>query len=63
MEDVPVPSFIYVWYWYLDMRGHSVLTCQEIESWGRLMKRELCVWEVELIRSLDRMYWKVMAHE
>lgn len=49
----------YVWEWYLEVRGSEPLTYTELRNWSLLTKKVLLGWEAELIRSLDRIFWKV----
>jgi hypothetical protein len=47
----------YIWGWYLDMRSGEVLTFTEIKNWSELTQQKLLAWEVDLIRTIDRVYW------
>lgn len=37
-----------------------MLTFTEIENWGKLTHQTLLAWEVDLVRTLDRLYWREM---
>ncbi len=52
----------YLWSWYLEVRTNAPLTYAEIAHWNRLTRKRVKPWEVELIRSIDRINWRV-AHE
>ncbi|AIM40609.2 hypothetical protein [Vibrio phage VpKK5] len=43
------------------MLSSGPITYQEMQAWSNMMNRSLLVWEVELLRSLDRMYWRIMS--
>lgn len=63
-EAPPPPEGItYLWEWYLEMRTGEPLTFSEIRNWSDLTKQELKAWEVDVIRTLDRLYWRVMTSE
>lgn len=48
-----------MWAWYLEVRANGALTYQEVESWQRLTKKHLHVWEVDVLMQIDSIYWKV----
>lgn len=47
----------YIWEWYLDLRTGESLTFTEISNWARLMRISVLSWEVDLLKTLDRVYW------
>lgn len=51
----------YIWEWYLEIRTGDPLTFTEIKSWAELTHQPLLVWEVDLLRTLDRIYWRMMS--
>jgi hypothetical protein len=51
-----------VWQWYREMWSGESLTFAEISAWSTVAGVKLLGWEVDLIRSLDRAYWRV-AHD
>jgi hypothetical protein len=42
------------------MRTSEPLTFTEMYHWAKLTKNELLAWEVDLLRSVDRVYWRVI---
>jgi hypothetical protein len=64
LEDQPeLPEELqYLWEWFLELRsGEGMLTFTEIRSWSELTKQPLLAWEVDLLRALDRIYWRVFS--
>ena len=61
MPDLP-PELAYIWQWYCELCSANPLTFSEMAAWAALAGVELLSWEAELLRSLDRIFWKVM-HE
>lgn len=51
----------YIWDWYLEMRSGEPLTFTEIKSWAELTQQTLLAWEVDLVRMLDKLYWRVIS--
>ena len=49
----------YIYNWYLEMRSADHLSYNEIECWGRLTSQTLLAWEVDLVRTMDRLYWSM----
>lgn len=49
----------YVWEWYREVCGYHPLTYTELHHWSEITGKRLLGWEAELIRSLDRIFWKV----
>ena len=37
-----------------------MLTFTEIANWSKLTQQNLLAWEVDLLRTLDRLYWSVI---
>jgi hypothetical protein len=54
-------EFRYIWDWYLEMRSGDPLTFTEIKSWSELTHQTLLAWEVDLVRTLDRLYWRTIS--
>ena len=54
LADIPVPptELLYLWRW-LDHLAHP-LNFAELESWARLQRRELALWEIDAMTRLDR---------
>lgn len=56
----PIPDELaYVWEWYREVCGHEPITWSELNSWSQMTGKRLLGWEAELIRSIDRIFWKV----
>jgi hypothetical protein len=52
----------YLWEWYLELRNvEGALTFTEIRNWTELTKQPLLAWEVDLLRAIDRIYWRVIS--
>jgi len=49
----------YLWEWFREVFTGRELTYGEMESWSRMTGKRLRGWEAELIKSLDRIFWKV----
>jgi hypothetical protein len=52
-------SLAYIWLWFCEMFNGEHLPYTEIQAWSNLTKRSLSAFEVDLLRSLERSYWKV----
>ncbi|WP_163836874.1 phage tail assembly chaperone [Spartinivicinus ruber] len=50
----------YIFHWWLEVRSSETLTFTELYHWSELTKKNLRAWEVDLIRSLDRIYWNII---
>lgn len=50
----------YLWEWFWELRSNQILTFTEIHFWSQLTQKRLRGWEVELLRTLDRIYWNVL---
>ncbi|MGI0119685.1 phage tail assembly chaperone [Zooshikella sp. RANM57] len=50
----------YILQWWLEVRGSEPLTFTELQNWSQLTHKNLRAWEVDLIRSLDRIYWNTI---
>lgn len=50
----------YIWEWYLEMRSGELLNFTEIKSWSELTNQQLLSWEVDILRTLDRIFWKII---
>ena len=49
----------YVWEWYREVFTGQPLTFSELHHWSALTGKRLLGWEAELIKSIDRIFWKV----
>jgi len=52
----------YIWAWFLELRTAEPLAYSEIASWAALTRTNVLPWEVRLLRSLDRLFQRVL-HE
>ncbi|WP_440056195.1 phage tail assembly chaperone [Pseudoalteromonas sp. T1lg65] len=60
-EQVALPDELaYLWQWYLELKSDKPLNFTEIHHWSSLTRKHLRSWEVDLLRSIDRIYWSVM---
>lgn len=61
LEDAPeLPQELeYVWEWFREVFTGQPLTFSELHHWSSLTGKSLAGWEAELIKSLDRIFWKV----
>lgn len=51
----------YIVDWYLEVKTHEALTYTELASWSAITQVGLLPWEVDVIKTLDRIYWRVMT--
>lgn len=59
MEHGECPeSFIYLWQWYIEVKGSEKLTYTELKNWSELTCVNVEPFEVEILKTLDRIYWK-----
>ncbi|UTC27974.1 hypothetical protein [Stenotrophomonas phage A1432] len=49
----------YVWEWFREVFAGTPLTFQEMQAWSNMTGKRLLGWEADLIKSLDRIFWKV----
>ena len=49
----------YLWERFREVFAGEPLTYTELQSWARMTGKRLLGWEAELIKSLDRIFWKV----
>lgn len=49
----------YVWEWFREVFAGEPLTYAELQAWSNMTGKRLNGWEAELIKSLDRIFWKV----
>ncbi|ALH23698.1 hypothetical protein PaMx11_24 [Pseudomonas phage PaMx11] len=49
----------YVWEWYREVFSGQPLTFSELHHWSVMTGKRLLGWEAELIKSIDRIFWKV----
>lgn len=55
-------GLFYVWGWFCEMFTGEKLTFSEIQAWSNLTRRALSVYEVDLIKSIERVYWELKAN-
>jgi hypothetical protein len=56
----PLPEELrYVWEWFREVFAGEPLTYAELQAWSNMTGKRLKGWEAELIKSLDRIFWKV----
>lgn len=53
-------ELFYIWKWHCEMGNPQQVSNIELKAWSDLMKIELEVWEVEVLRSLDKIYWGIV---
>lgn len=57
-------SLMYIWEWFMDLHrsrgsngfGVNPLSWTEIKSWSDLMRKDLEVWEVQVIKNIDGLF-------
>lgn len=61
LEEVPEcpPDLLYVWEWYLDIFSGTRLSYQEIHYWTLAKNISPHSWEIDLLRSIDKVFWEV----
>jgi hypothetical protein len=45
--------------WYYDAFSGDVLTMAELQAWAQVTCIPLTGWEAQLIREIDRTFWRV----
>jgi len=53
-------ELFYIWKWHCGMGNPQQLSNIELKAWADLMRIELEIWEVEVLRSLDKIYWGIV---
>jgi len=70
MPDKECPqALVHIWSWFLDLTGSrantgfgmSPITYSEIKAWSNLTRQAPTVFEVGILKRLDRLYLSVMA--
>ncbi len=60
LEPLPLSECVaYLWGWFCDLsngRGDGPLTFSEIQAWSNMMKTDPKIWEIEVIKALDRAF-------
>ena len=60
-EELEQPEFPeelgYIWQWFLDVRTGEAMTYTEIANWSGLMGISILPHEVDVMKTLDRVYW------
>ncbi|WP_442478221.1 phage tail assembly chaperone [Vibrio aerogenes] len=49
-------ALTYLWEWFQELHSGEALSFSEIHSWARMTHRNLRGWEVDVLRSLDRIH-------
>jgi len=59
-EAPPFPEGLsYVWDWYMELATTEPLPYAEIKAWAEIMDIDVLPWEAKLVKSLDRIFWRV----
>ena len=58
MPELP-EDLAYVWGWWHELYAGVALTFSEIRNWSDVTGTPIAGWEADLLRSLDRIFWKV----
>lgn len=53
------PAFEYLIDWYFQAFAGDVLTMQELKAWSEMARIPLTGWEAQMIKEIDRIFWKV----
>lgn len=53
-------ELFYLWRWHCELGNGQPLSNLELKAWSDLYKIELETWEVEVLHSLDRVYWEIV---
>ena len=48
-----------MWGWWHDLFNGAHLTYTEIRNWSEVTGTTITGWEADLIKSIDRIFWKV----
>jgi hypothetical protein len=48
-----------VWGWWHELWTGERLTYTEIRNWAEITGTPITGWEADLIKSIDRIFWKV----
>lgn len=61
LKDVPEPpsELVYLYGWFREVFTGEALTYNEIEAWSRLTRRSTEPFEVEVLKTLENIYWQV----
>lgn len=49
----------YIWEWFREVFAGEPLTYTELQAWSAMSGKRTTGWEAELIKSLDRIFWRV----
>ena len=49
----------YIWEWFREVFAGEPLSYVEMQAWSTMSGKRVQGWEAELIKSLDRIFWKV----
>lgn len=63
LEDAPqLPEELaYLWEWHKEVFTGEPLTFAEMKAWSDMTGKRLLGWESEVVKSLDRAFWKVQS--
>lgn len=50
---------MYLWEWFKEVFTGQQLSYLELQAWSSMTGKALLGWEAELIKSIDRIFWKV----
>lgn len=50
----------YLWEWYGEVKGPEVFSFVELKAWSELTLQKPKAWEVDVMKTLDRVYWKTI---
>tara|TARA_R100000152_G_C6782307_1_gene219760 strand:- start:7651 stop:7884 length:234 start_codon:yes stop_codon:yes gene_type:complete len=53
-------ELFYLWKWHCEMGNAQAISNLELKAWADLNKIELDIWEVEVLHSLDQVYWEIV---
>lgn len=57
-EEPDFPNELnYLWVWHRQLLGVQPLSMSELKAWNDLLQVELAGWEVEVLLSLDTIFW------
>jgi hypothetical protein len=65
LEEIELPYCVtYLWQWFLELsggRGYSMsgplpLNYSEIQAWSQLTKTDPTVWEVQVLKAIDKVF-------
>lgn len=48
-----------MWDWHQQVFTGEPLSFTEMKAWATMTGKQLLVWEAQLLKSIDRIYWSV----